>query len=118
MAQRILSISYDELLLITRQLLLEDAGFKVTSALGFVSGLQECSAGKFDLVIIGHSIPRTEKQSLLQAVRHNCDAPVLLLCKPTEDALLDVDYSIDSIEPDSVLKAVRQILKSGRKRAA
>ena len=39
---RILSVSYDEALLYTRRLLLEAAGYSVTSAFGFNEGLYQC----------------------------------------------------------------------------
>src|SRR5215472_1432118 len=111
---RILSISYDESLLSTRQMILEDAGFEVVSVLGFVAALEQCAQGRFDLVIVGHSIPPADQQTLLEAVRNNCDAPVLSLRKPTETALLGADYSIDSFEPQNALAAVRQMLTPAR----
>ena len=42
MKKRILSISYDEVLLLTRHALLEQGGFEVWSAHGFAEALEAC----------------------------------------------------------------------------
>ena len=56
---RILSVSYDSSLLKTRQLILEQEGHQVVSALGFTDALQQCESSKdFDLFILGHSTQR------------------------------------------------------------
>lgn len=58
---RILSVSYDAMLLSTRQMMLESHGYTVTSAEGFVDAIRMCRGGNYDLLIIGHSIPHTDK---------------------------------------------------------
>ena len=50
-APSILSISYDESLLRTREWLLRASGFTVTSALGFTEAAAHCRNSDFDLVI-------------------------------------------------------------------
>jgi CheY-like chemotaxis protein len=64
----ILSISYDESLLVTRHLILEQAGFDVSSALGFAEAMELCSQNQhYDLVLMGHSMPRKDKSALIAA---------------------------------------------------
>lgn len=46
---RILSVSYDEVLLATRHLLLEHEGYQVISAMGLAAALEKCKEGGFDL---------------------------------------------------------------------
>jgi hypothetical protein len=41
--KRILSISYDQALLVTRQLILEQQGYEVSSAFGFAEAMEICS---------------------------------------------------------------------------
>lgn len=63
---RILSISYDEQLLGTREALLQHAGHEVVSAEGFSRAFHFCelhNAG-FDLIVLGHSIPTAHAQWL------------------------------------------------------
>lgn len=60
---RILSVSYDVSLLGTRQMILQNQGHEVVSALGFTEALKQCqSSKKFDLFILGHSIPHSDKR--------------------------------------------------------
>jgi DNA-binding response OmpR family regulator len=53
----ILSVSCDENLLLTRQLLLQTAGYEVTSALGYTAALMHCRNASFDVMVLGHSLP-------------------------------------------------------------
>src|SRR5580658_8952845 len=101
----ILSVSYDPLLLSTRQMLLESRGYTVTSAEGFVAALEQCKAGKYDLLIIGHSIPHTDKQALVSEVNRHCSAPVLALLKTNEPPLEMAAESVDAGRPDLLLEA-------------
>lgn len=111
MAKKILSISFDEPLLTTREMILTRAGYEVTSALGFDEALKQCSAHAFDLVILGHSIPRKNKQSLLEAVRNFDGVPVLSLRRPGEDAITGPDYSLENSDgPAVLLGAVKKAL--------
>ena len=63
----ILSISYEQSLLLTREMLLSDAGFEETSARTHRDALECCRKSKFDLIIVGHSIPKNDKQEVGQA---------------------------------------------------
>ena len=113
MAARILSISYDPSLLATRELVLRQAGYQVASALGFADALQLCREGKFDLIIIGHSIPRHEKEALLAEIRTSCKTPVLSLYRASDGPLPGLDYALDGMEgPQALLEIVRMVLNS------
>jgi DNA-binding response OmpR family regulator len=80
-AKRILLISYDEQLLIARRMLLEREGYNVSSALGLKEALANCNDGAFDLLLLGHSIPITDKGGLIRTFRAHSSAPVLSLWK-------------------------------------
>lgn len=58
---RILSVSCDESLLHTREMLLRSCGYEVVATLGYAESLKACRKGNFDLFILGHSIPHAEK---------------------------------------------------------
>jgi len=107
---RILSISYDEVLLSTRQLLLENVGHRVTSALGLGQALKLCRTEKFDLVIIGHSIPEQDKERIIQAVREMRQTPVLVLLKFSERAHKSANYNHELHSPEQFVEAVKTIL--------
>ena len=107
---RILSISYNPSLLHTRQLVLESRGYKVTSALGFTEAVRHCKTGDHDLVIIGHSIPVSDKQQMIKELRNVCTTPVLALRKPNEEPLKIADYNLDYLNTDRFVEFVKELL--------
>ena len=107
----ILSISYDEPLLQTRALILKAAGFDVTSALGFNEASRHCQ-NVFDLIIVGHSIPKADRQSLLDLVRNRDHTRILLLRRPGESAVEGIEYSIEPWEgPEALVSMVKKALE-------
>lgn len=106
---RILSVSYDEALLYTRRLLLEAAGYNVTSAFGFKESLYQCKQGGFELFILGHSILLSDKQALIKEFRASCPGSILSLRLPSESDVEGADFYVDP-DPENVLRLVAQIL--------
>jgi CheY-like chemotaxis protein len=106
---RILSISYDQALLHTRELMLSREGFEMISAVGFSAAIDACKKGQFDLVIMGHSIPAADKTAIITQLRAMCDTPVLALRRPNEEPLKSAEYNFDSGDPQSFLSYVKEI---------
>lgn len=107
----VLSVSYDESLLRTREWILKRAGFTVTSALGFTEALTHCENSAFDVVIIGHSIPKSDGVALVNHIRRHNHTRVLALRRHGEDHLPGVDHFIEPSQgPDALLEAVRTTL--------
>ncbi len=115
---RILSISYDESLLNTRHWILTKAGYAVTSALGFFDAQKACTSGEYDLVVIGHSIPRNDKMELAKRAKTNAATLVISLRKPGSEPISEADFSIDRIDPDALLEIVEAALSRVNKRSA
>ena len=118
MPKRILSISYDSVLLKTRQVLLEQAGYEVVSAVGFAEAIKHC-AGDFDRIIMGHSIPQEDKKAMLKEIhRHGCNAPLLSLLRVGEVPIPEATRGIDP-SPQRLIETVREILSnSGLQKSA
>ncbi len=110
MTKRILSVSYDEPLLKTRELLLARHGFDVTSALGFTEARELCKTDGFDLFILGHSIPESDQRELIQTFRQKNHAPVLVLLRGTERQLEPADHHVSAFDPAVLEKKVQEIL--------
>jgi len=106
---RILSISYDASLLMKRHLLLERAGHQVTSAMSFPAAVGCCRNGRYDLLVLGHSLPAIDKRELIRISRSNSPAPILSLMSDGEDPVLS-DYQADRDRPHEFLQAVARIL--------
>lgn len=118
MPKAVLSISYNSALLVTRRLLLEQAGYLVTSAEGFVEAMECCRGGTYDIVLMGHSMPRNDKTALAAAVRLHCDAPILSIRTPGDPPLTEADYSVEADEgPTILLAGIKAILEVKDKKA-
>jgi DNA-binding response OmpR family regulator len=110
MSKRILSVSYDVALLATRRMMLEQKGYRVTSALGFTSALEACNRSHYDLFILGHSIPAKDKTALIDNFRENCNAPILSLERTGEERV-HCDFHASPDNPEELLEKVDGILK-------
>ena len=112
----ILSISYDKALLQTRELLLQQIGHTVVSALGFAQAIKACSdlGATLDLVVLGHSIPRDDQKALIAQMRQSCKCPFIALLRPHEAPVEGAARSIDVSEPRDFLAAVRDVLTPKR----
>lgn len=108
----VLSVSYDPALLETRELLLRQMGYEVTSAEGFAEAHRACeeATGGFDLIIVGHSIPHEDKRMIINSCKHTCSCPVLALLRPNEPPVEEASRSVASDEPRGFVVAVQEIL--------
>jgi CheY-like chemotaxis protein len=112
--KHILSISYDQSLLVTRQLILEQHGYEVSSAFGFAEAMEICSSRHdFDLVLMGHSMPQKDKKALVDAMRPNCKAPLLSILRHGDSPIPQANYSVEANDgPDALVEAVRSAFES------
>jgi DNA-binding response OmpR family regulator len=108
--KHILLISYNEQLLIQRRILLEEAGYQVSSALGLKEALANCKDEAYDLLILGHSIPHADKVGLVRSFRVHCAAPILSLWERGQIIADSVDYLTFSDVPEKLLGNVAAIL--------
>ena len=106
---RILSVSYDQSLLYTRQLILEQHGYDVVSAFGFTQALKCCDEAKdFSIFILGHSIPREDKEALIAAFRRHCLGKVVALKRANERPVAGADFETEP-SPEAILQLLEQI---------
>lgn len=114
---RILSISYDETLLFTRELLLKTEGHDVVSALGFHRGKEACLAGGFDVFILGHSIPKDDKLDLIECFREkNPSAFVIALTRANEPRLNEVNLYLNPGDPAELLRGLAFLINPAAER--
>src|SRR5262249_17306957 len=109
MSKHILLISYDHRLCIARRTLLEQEGYRVSSALGFREACGACQGGSFDLLILGQSIPRADKDELIAVFRAASDAPILSLWTHNDGGADGISYLAFSDTPDKFLANVETI---------
>jgi hypothetical protein len=75
-----------------------------------------CKAGNYDMLIIGHSIPHTDKLALVEGMKSHCDAPILALLKHGEPEVATATKSVDAAIPKLLLDAVAELLNSPKRR--
>ena len=111
----VLSISYDVELLRTRELLLRRMGHSVTSAEGLAHVFRVCErhVGKFDLIVLGHSIPPDDKRLIIDYLKgYFC--PVLALLRPNEEPAEEATRSVQGDDPRALLAAVEELVGAER----
>jgi DNA-binding response OmpR family regulator len=117
--KRILSVSYDQSLLATRHKILQYAGFEVVSAYGFMDGIQHSQSQKFDLAIIGHSIPTKDSAEIVKTIKQHCRCPILSIRREGYAKISESDYSVDAIDgPQALISAVESALRSAESPAS
>ena len=107
-AHRVLCVSWEDSLAITRILLLRQAGYRVISAVG--AEAQSCCAENADLMVLGHSVPQEQKRVLIEAFRQHSAAPVLSLLRPGQRKLPEATFGVEAIGPEDFIRAVKEIL--------
>jgi hypothetical protein len=100
---RILSVTYDRTLALSREMLFASVGFQVSSASTINQALQLCTNENFDLIVIGHSIPLEQRRFLVRELRLRCDTPLLALHCPGQSPVTGVDHVFDSTESPALL---------------
>jgi DNA-binding response OmpR family regulator len=107
---RILSVSYDSALLSSRQLLLESVGCEVFSAHNLDEAMRICCGPvKFQLLIVGHSIPLADKNAIIAAFRARCSGPVIALKRFGEEFASPADFFIEP-DPGQLLNLISRLL--------
>lgn len=111
MPKKILSISDNDALRVTRHMMLENRGFEVVSAANLRETRNALKAGDFDLVIIGVSMEGEAKREMASLTRKLCDhAMILELCRISAE-VPDAEHHLYSPEPVEIDQTVGRILR-------
>ena len=107
----ILSAGRDRALLYTRNRVMEEAGYIVTSAITPAEITDFCFRGDFDLVILCHSIPQEERERIARLVRmHTPSTPVIVLADMPTRKYDFGDLTVHS-EAANLLSCIPEALK-------
>lgn len=108
---KILVVSHDSHLADVRRDVLLNAGFEVLEARDSRTVKKTCTEHRLRLVMVGHSLPPSEKRRVWAEVREHYQVPVLELHKESEPELMAPAYFHESVTPDDFLTAVMRILQ-------
>ncbi len=109
MAKSVLVISWHQSLAKTREMLLSTAGYRVTSAVGRAEAALRCGCGA-DLLVLGHSVPSSEKKEVIACYRQYSTGPILSLLRSNQQKLPEADFGVEAFDPAEVVQVVRKIL--------
>jgi CheY-like chemotaxis protein len=109
MAKSVLVISWHQSLAKTRELLLSEAGYLVTSAVGRAEAVSRCGCGA-DLLVLGHSVPSADKKEVIACYRQHSTGPILSLLRSDQQRLPEADFGVEAFDPAEVVQVVRKIL--------
>jgi DNA-binding response OmpR family regulator len=111
MPKKILSISDNDAIRVTRHMMLQNQGFEVVSVANLRETRGALRSGDFDLVILGVSIEGDTKREMAATARRLCEqAQILELCRISPE-VPDAEHYLISAEPEDVDRAVARILR-------
>jgi len=111
MPKKILSVSDNDALRVTRHMMLENKGYEVVSVANLRETRNALKSGDFDLVILGVSMDGNAKRDMAGASRKLCHGALILeLCRISPE-VADADHHLFSAEPEEVDMTVGQILR-------
>jgi len=110
----VLVASRDPVLADVRKKVLEDAGFEVILATDLKALREACEKHKISLVMIGYSLPPSEKRRVWDMARESSKVPILELYEHGEPDLLESHalFAHESGTPEDFLDAVLKILNA------
>jgi DNA-binding response OmpR family regulator len=107
---RVLTVAYDEPLLRIWALLLKAQGYDAVSSNNPESFLQNCKEQVFDVLVLGSSLPSTDKRSMIEAFRRCYPAPVIaVISKQDEEETDGADFHV-AVDPEKLLQCVAQVI--------
>jgi CheY-like chemotaxis protein len=112
---KILCIDDEEIGLLVRKLILESEGFEVAVAMDGKGGLQLFKDGKFDLVLLDHSMPGMNGGEVAQQMRlQSPQVPIILLSAyvtlPEEHVSIVDAYVTKGESTDVLLSTIRRLI--------
>ncbi len=121
-ARLILSVSRDERLLRSRQMVLESAGWQVVTTTDTMDALRWLAEQDFHVVVMGHSIPAAERVSLAQKMKIlKSHVPIVMVCIEGDNAFRTevADARVGSLDgPVVLINAIRRVTQRAKKQGA
>lgn len=115
---RILVIEDDKQIVKHLEILLEEEGFRVDSALTKKEALHKIEKDKYDLILLDITLPDGSGYSLCTSIRHGKNIPVIMLTAMDDEASIVTgfdlgadDYITKPFKPMELVSRVKNILR-------
>src|SRR4051812_18992353 len=114
---RILSITFDNLTGLARNVMLAHAGYAVSPATSTTRAFELLATWTFDLVIIGDTVPEAERRLLFLEIKRKYDVPIVLMDAGDVDPLIRARAHIDAnATPQELMKTVSSLVPNKAKK--
>src|SRR5437868_4458150 len=108
---RILSISFDNLTGIARNVLLAHAGYAVSPATSTTRAFELLHTWRFDLVIITDTVPVAERRLLFLEIKRKFNVPVMVMDAGEADPMIRARAHISAdATPAQLMQAVASLV--------
>ncbi len=107
--RQILCISWEPELAKQREEIFGESGCHVTSVVG-LEAAEKAVMDDFDLLVLGHSVPREHKRRLMRMFRAHSEAPILSLLAPGQPPLPEATLGVPGTDPDRIRYVARHFL--------
>ena len=117
--KKILSVSRERSILLSRNGALAIAGFSVSSPRNPEEAIHILRSAKIDVIVLGHSIPKTERMALaaqFRSVKPGVPIIVLLEGKPEEGETADAFVPLRA-GPEVLIGAIHTCTEAGGKKS-
>jgi DNA-binding NtrC family response regulator len=118
MIMKILSVARDPQLAEARESALREAGFQVSSARDFRELKDLCSKSRFDLAIIGQSFEPEVKRAVAAILAECNPKPEILEIYIGRPTLKNTTAVLESVDPQDLIRQVKELMKKIRRRSA
>ena len=109
--KRILHVEFDRLLLTTRHVLLETAGFEVISCFSSTAAREVSAANThFDLFLVGHATSVHERSDLIMWIRAQFPGIAIVVLRSRDTDFSPAGDALAVADPDELLKAIVDVL--------
>jgi CheY-like chemotaxis protein len=106
----ILCVSSDPVLLATRKMVLEKAGFTVTTASSDRVVADVCRKSRFDLVLIGYKLQNQEKLRIAETVRSVCGPIPVVEIYVAQPVIEDATHLLALFQPEELIAAIGNLV--------
>jgi len=110
--KRILSVGKDPVVVQLRNAVMAAAGYRVSSPHGMADIPKLLESERFDIVVLGHTIPRGERIKLIKSIRAQAkNVPILSLYTSPDTMDRTADCEVNALDgPEALLRGIHDCI--------
>jgi DNA-binding NarL/FixJ family response regulator len=106
----VLAVGFEPLLMTARMLVLQSAGYVVVRGSSLKETVDHLQSGDFDLVLLCHSVPATERERLISLIRESRSSiPIVSIARSLGECDALANATLED-GPNKFLAGIREVL--------